>query len=124
MIKVLELKGFKSYRAYNAFSTLVLGLTMLPRHQHENYEDFLATIEKMAPEDQEKVFRHAARFVPLDPEEVEAMAVLACDSNGVPFSKESLKKTSHDRIIDIIVAVAMEFAKVKIDFVTDAEKKN
>jgi hypothetical protein len=122
-MKVLELKGPKSLCALNVFSTLMLGLKMLPAYMTESYEDFLSRIELMPPADQEKMIREALQFVNLKPEEIEGICCFATDVNGVPYSSVNLKNASMQDIFEIIVTVCMEVAKIPINFVTDSEKK-
>ena len=123
-IKVAELKGYKSLRALNAFSALVLGVKMLPAYMAESYEDFLSRVHLMDEEGREKIFKEAAHFVKLEEEEIEALLAFALDPNGVPFGRENMKNLGPDKIVDIIVAVSLEIARMKIDFLTDNEKKN
>lgn len=123
-MKVLELKGYKSLRAFNAFHALVLGLKMLPAYMSETYEDFFNRLQIMPPCDQEKFIREAALFVKLEEEEVQALISFCADPNGVPFGPENLKSLKPETLVDIIVAVSMEICKIKIDFVSDSEKKN
>lgn len=123
-MKVLELRGYKSLRALNAFHTLMLGLKMLPAYAMESYEDFYARIESMPPQDQEKMIREALLFVELQKEEVESLACFVADKNGVPYSSENLKSAGPGQIVDILAAVCVEISKVKINFVSEAEKKN
>lgn len=123
-MKILDLKGYKSLRALNAFHTLMLGLKMLPAYMGEQYEDFYARIEEMPPADQEKMIREAVMFVELQKEEVEALAGFCADPNGVPYSAENLKSVGPDKIVEIVVAVCMKIAEIKIHLVTPAEKKN
>ncbi len=123
-MKVLELKGYKSLRALNAFHALMLGLKMLPMYQHESYEEFYAKVEMMPEADQEKLVREAALFVEIQLEEMEALLSFACDPNGVPYTKENLNNLTPDQLIDVVVAVCMKIAKIKVQLVTDDEKKN
>jgi hypothetical protein len=123
-MKVLELKGLRSLRALNAYNTLILGLKMLPAYMGESYEDFLGRLELMPASDQEKMIREAAVFVPLEKEEVEAILAFCTDSNGVPFSAENMKNLGPKDLHEAIVAVCMEMAKIKIDLVSESEKKN
>lgn len=123
-MKVLELKGYRSLRALNAFHTLMLGLKMLPSYATEDYETFYSRVQLMSPQDQEKLIREAAFFVELRPEEVEALVSFCADKNNVPYSAENMKSLKPDELIEIIVAVCVEISKIKIDLVTDAEKKN
>lgn len=122
-MRVLELKGYKSLRALNAFNTLMLGLKLMPAYMGESYEDFLARIHSMSHEDQKKVIREAASFVELEKEEVEALLCFCTDDNGVPYSAENLKSLTPGQILDVIVAVCFEISKMKVDFVSDSEKK-
>jgi hypothetical protein len=123
-MKVLELRGYKSLRALNVFHTLMLGLKMLPAYVGEAYEDFFARVSDMPPADQEKLIREAALFVELQKEEVEALVGFCADPNGVPYAASNLKNLGPKEIHEIIVAVCLEIAKIKIDLVSDAEKKN
>lgn len=124
MVKVLELKGYKSLRALNAFNALMLGLKMLPQYMGESYESFLARIHDMPHEDQKKMIREAALFVELTKEEVEALVCFCADKNGVPYSSENLKNLGPAEQVEIIVEVCAEISKIKIDFVSETEKKN
>jgi hypothetical protein len=123
-VKVLELKGYKSLKALNAFHTLMLGLKMLPSYCGESYEEFFARVDEMPEEDQAKLIKEAALFVELQKDEVEALAAFACDPNGIPYATESLKSLGPDKIVEIIVSVCLEIAKIKINFVSESEKKN
>lgn len=122
-VKVLELKGTKSLRAFNAFQTLMLGLKMLPAYREEPYEDFYARIEGLDEAKQEQIIREATFFVQLEKEEVEAVMSFCADPNGVPYSAENIKNLSPAQFIDGIVAVCMQFAKMKVSFVTEERKK-
>jgi hypothetical protein len=123
-MKVLELKGFKSLKALNAFHALMLGVKMLPAYQGEQYEEFYARIKGLEEKDQEKVIREAVLFVELQKDEVEALISFCADVNGVPYTAMSLKTMKPDHLVEIIVAVCMEISRIKIDFVSEAEKKN
>ena len=123
-MKTLELKGFKSLKALNVFHSLMLGLKMLPHYRNESYEEFFARVQEMPPLDQEKMIREAALFVNLERDEVEALTAFVADPNGVAYGPENLKSMTPDQIFEMIVAVCLEVAKIKIDFVTETEKKN
>ncbi len=123
-MKVLELKGYKSLKALNVFHSLMLGLKMLPAYIGESYEEFFARVQEMPAEDQEKLIREAALFVTLDPDEVAALICFIPDANGVPYTSENIKGLSVDQIFECVVAVALEVSKIKINFVSESEKKN
>ena len=123
-MKVLELRGYKSLKALNAFHTLMLGLKMLPSYMGETYEDFYSRVDGMPEADQEKMIREAVLFVELQKDEVEALVCFCADANGIPYTAENLKSLGPDKIVELIVSVAKEIAKIKINFVTDIEKKN
>jgi hypothetical protein len=124
MIKVLPLKDFKSLRAFNAFHKLMLGLKMLPAYMEEPYEDFFSRVQKMNEADQIKLIREAALFVDLEKEELDALVCFSADKNGVPYTSENMKNLGPADFVEIIVAVCFEIAKIKVDFVSDSEKKN
>lgn len=123
-MKVLPLKGFKSLRALNAFHTLMLGLKMLPAYMHEQYEAFYSRLAEMPPADQEKMIREAALFVELQEEELKALISFCADANGVPYSDENVKNLGPKEFHEMIVAVCVAISKIKIDLVSDSEKKN
>lgn len=122
-MKILELKGLKSLRALNAFSSLLLGVKMLPVYSTLSYEDFLNAVQLMPEDDQRNVLKKAAEFVELAKDEIEALASFACDPNGVPYQSSNLKSLGPDELVKIIVEVCLEIAKIKIDLVSESEKK-
>lgn len=123
-MKVLELKGLKSLRALNAFSALVLGVKMLPAYMGESYEEFLARVQEMPPKDQKKILIEAVQFVELQPQEVEAILCFCADKNGVPYTSENIGNLKPAELVDAIVSVCSEIVKMKIDLLSDKEKKN
>lgn len=124
MIQVLPLIGYKSLRALNGFHALLLGLKMLPAYIAEDYETFFARFNGKSEEEQEKLLREAVVFVQLGQDEVEALLSFARDKNGVAYNPTNLKNLSVKDIHQIIVAVCMEIGRIKIDLVSEAEKKN
>lgn len=122
--QVAELRGPKSYRAFCAFHKMMMGLKMIPDYITESYEDFFARVDAMPDDDKLKVVQKAAIFVELDDSELESIIGLAKDANGVPYGAANLKNLTPDEFIKIIVAVCWEISKIKIDFLTQAEKKN
>lgn len=123
-MKILELRGYKSLRALNVFHTLMLGLKMLPAYATEGYEEFFARVQAMPPGMQEDLIREAALFVELEEDEVKALITFACDPNGVPYSQENMKRLGPGELHEIIVKVCVEISKIKVDLVSEAEKKN
>lgn len=124
MIKVLELKGIKSLKALNVFNTLLLGLKMLPMYMQSSYEDFYDKVQEMPHVEQLKLLREAAMFVELQPDEVEAVIGFCTDRNGVPYGSSNIKNLKPDEILEMIVAVCGEIAKIKISLISEDEKKN
>lgn len=122
-MKVLELKDLKSLRAFNVYHTLMLGLKMLPMYQESFYEDFLAAAEAATEEEQEKLIRQAIQFVPLDKEDLSTTISFTTDVNGIPIGPENAKNLTLPDIYERIVAVMLVISKMKIDFVSEREKK-
>lgn len=122
--KVLPLKGFKSYKALNAFHALLLGLKMLPAYTLITYEKFFESFKDKDDAEKETLLREAAVFVNLEEEEIEALVCFCTDKNGIPLTKANINNLTPDEIHEVIVAVCMEIGRIKIDLVTESEKKN
>lgn len=122
-MKVLELKGYKSLKALNAFSALLLGLKMLPMYMSQSYETFHEGFKDMDDGEKETFLRQAVAFVQLEQDEVEALLGFACDKNGVPYSSANVKNLSPVELHETIVAVCMEIGRIRIDLVSESEKK-
>lgn len=123
--KVLTLEGYKSYMALIAYQRLVIGLQMIPGNMHMNYDELCAVIEAMTEEDQLKTLRQAALVVDLKSEEVDALICFCTDKNGIPYTAENKKSLKPEEYVEIIVTVCFEILRnVKIDLLTDNEKKN
>lgn len=121
---VLELKGYQSLRAMNVFHTLMLGLKMLPAYLTQGYEEFFSRVQnEMSPSEQEKLIREAALFVRLDEDEIKALICFTADPNGVPYTAENIKNLSPDQIYEAIVAVCFQISQIKINLITETEKK-
>lgn len=124
MIKTLPLKGYKSLRALNGFHALLLGLKMLPAYITEDYVSFYEGFKVRSEAEKEKLLREAILFVQLGQDEVEALISFAADPNGIPYSPVNMKNLSVDQLHEIIVAVCMEIGRIRIELVSEEEKKN
>lgn len=123
-MKVLPLVGYKSLRALNAFHTLLLGMKMLPVHIGESYESFFESFKAKTEAEKETMIREAAVFVQLTQEEVEALCSFCADKNGIPYRSENIGNLNAGQIHEIIVAVCMELGRIRVDILSEAEKKN
>ncbi len=122
-MKILPLVGFKSLRALNAFNALLLGLKMLPAYIGETYETFFTSFQVKTEAEKETLIREAAVFVELQEDEVKALISFACDKNGIPYDDTNVKNLSAGDLHEIIVAVCMEIGRIKIELVSESEKK-
>lgn len=123
MSKVGELKGIKSLRALNVFSTLSIGLKMTPDYAKLTFVDFFKLLQDLPEDEQRAKLTEAVMVVQLEPDEVTSILSFCSDSNGVPYSHENIKNLGPAQIVDLIVAVCLEVSKIKIDSVSEAEKK-
>lgn len=123
-MKVLPLKGYKSLKALNAFNALLLGLKMLPAYINENYVDFYASFKEKTDAEKETFLREAVAFVNLERDEVEAIISFSTDKNGIPYGPANIANLGPKELHECIVAVCMEIGRIKIDLVTEEEKKN
>lgn len=124
MVKVLPLVGYKSLKALNGFHALLLGLKMLPAYIHMDYEAFHASFIELTEEQKETRLREAVAFVELKEDEVEAILSFTKDKNGIARTGINTKKIPLEEVFEAIVAVCMEIGRIKIDIVTETEKKN
>lgn len=123
-MKILPLKGYKSLRALNGFHALLLGLKMLPDYIQIDYETFYESFNDKSEVEKLKLLREAVVFVQLGQDEVEALISFATDKNGIPYQSANVKNLSVDDLHSIIVAVCMEIGRIKIELITQEEKKN
>ena len=122
-MKVRPLKGYKSLKALNAFSALLLGLKMLPMYRDQTYDQFYDRFLDLEENEKEDFLRQAVSFVQLEQDEVEAIICFACDKNGIAYTPANLKNLGPKELHETIVAVSMEIGRIKIDLVTESEKK-
>ena len=122
--KVIELTGAKSLVAFNGFNSLLLGLKMLPDHIEKSYEEFHALFDEMSEADKERALSRAVAHIALTEDEVEAMVSFCCDANGVPYGKSNIKNLKLKDLHEVIISVAMEIGRIKVDILSEDEKKN
>lgn len=122
-MKVLELKGYKSLSAFNAFNALLLGLKMLPAYMSISYEEFFMSFQDKTDSQKESMMREAVAFVNLEENEVAALVTFCTDKNGVPYMPANLKSLPLKDIHEIIVAVCLEIGRMKVDIISAEEKK-
>lgn len=123
-MNLLPLKGPKSVRALQAFQVLVLCGNMLPEYMGMEREAYGKMADELSEADKEKLLRKILTTIPTQEEEIYVLAAFATDKHGVPFSKVNIDNLGPAQIVEILVAVCMEIAKIKITMVTDEEKKN
>ena len=123
-MELAPLVGFKALRAFNAFHTLLLGLKMLPAYFDQSYEKFFESFRTKSEAEREKFLREAVAFVPLDEAEILAFCSFGKDRNGIPYSRENVGNLGIEEMNELIVRVCMEIGRLKVDFVTESEKKN
>lgn len=119
-----ELRGHPSYYAQMAFIKLMVGLYYAVPHRHPNVESFLLAIDQMNEAEQDRCIREALMLVELEENEIMNLIKFCSDKNGVPYTKENLKSLNPTEIRQILFVVCKEVSKIRIDFPTEAEKKN
>lgn len=122
-MQVSELRGVESFKALTVFHNIMLGLKMLPNYAHLPYEEFYTAIAAGSEESKDKIIREAILHVGLDAVDIESLAVFCTDPNGAVYRKANLKPLPPNEIFEIVVAVCREISKIKVDFVTESEKK-
>lgn len=120
-MKLLPLVGPKSMRALNAFNMLLVGLSMLPGM---GGLDWLDTVDEIPEAEKEKLIRRAVTIVPLQNEEIEALASFVADKNNVAYVNQNLSKLPVAELHEVLSIVCVEIGKIKVSLVTEAEKKS
>jgi hypothetical protein len=124
-MKVRELRGIPAFHAFQAFQKVMLGLKMLPAYAAEGFEEFYARVEKMPLPDQETMIREAlALGMKLDPEEIMDLLQFVEDPNGVAYGPAQIKGLDPKGLHEALTAICLELTKVKINLVSEREKKN
>lgn len=122
-IKTRELSGLSSFSALQVFYKVMLGLKMFAAYAHYEPEAFFEMLEGLETKDQERFVREALLLVPLEKEDILCLAQFCADKNGVRYCAENMIKLKPDQLFEILVKSCMELVKIKIDFVSEAEKK-
>lgn len=122
--KVRELKGAKSLVAFNGFNTLLLALKMLPDHLEKTYDQFHAMFDELDDAGKVKALSRALAHVALTEDEVAAMVSFCSDSNGVPYGTANINTLKLEELHAVILSVAMEISRIKVDILSEDEKKN
>ena len=125
MIKVLELKGYASYRALCAYAKLVYGMKMIPAFLTLSLKQFEDDYLNGLPEaDQLEHFKRGAEMVTLERDELDDLIYFVKDQHGVKYTKENIGNLGPIQIRDIVAAVAHEIFKIKVDSISTEQKKN
>jgi hypothetical protein len=96
---------------------------MLPAYVSIPYQDFYESFREKTEAEKETLVREAVLFVELSEDEVAAMISFATDKNGIPYSSVNMKNLSPGDLHEIIVAVCMEIGRIKIEILSEDEKK-
>ncbi len=124
-MKVRELRGIPAFHAFQAFQKVMLGLKMLPAYAGEHFEEFYSRVEKMPFPDQETLIREAlALGMKLDPDEIMDLLQFVEDPNGVAYGPAQIKSLDPKGLHEALVAACCELAKIRINLVSEREKKN
>lgn len=96
---------------------------MLPAYIAEDYQTFFESFKDKTDGEKETFLREAVAFVELNEDEVGAILTFCTDKNGVPYTAVNAGNLSIDEMHEIIVSVCMEIGKIKVDLVSEDEKK-
>ena len=124
MITVKPLKGLKSVWALNAFHTLVWGLAAQQAVLGQDIETTTAKFEALPLDKKEQQIRHALQIVNLTAEDMLNLLEFAKDQNGIPYSQKKLEDLPPQELMDAMLAVCMELAKIKPQICPEELKKN
>jgi hypothetical protein len=74
-------------------------------------------------EEREALLREAVSLVSLQDDEIAALLSFCKDKNGVPYTAVNIGNLGFNEIHEAIVAVCMEIGRIKVDLVSEDEKK-
>lgn len=121
---VSKIEGPKGLRALNVYTTALMGLKMIPEYMGEAWESFLERFGALSTEEKVRALTQAVSIIEFKQDELEAIICFCKDKNGVPFDSTNIKNLDPRDMVKVIVSVALEVSKFKIDLVTAEEKKN
>ncbi len=123
-VRVKELRGLKSVWALNALATLIYGLGTEQACLGQDYETTAAKFEALPDEEKEKQLRHALEIVNLTSADMMNLLEFAIDANGVPYAQKKLEKMGPHEIVEAMLAVCLELAKLRPQVCPEDLKKN
>lgn len=123
-VTVKELLGYRSVLAYNAFYSLLLGLAVEQAHLGQSIETTFAKFEALPPKGKEEQLKHALKLVALSKDDTLNLLAFAVDANGIPYDQKKMDHMGPQDILQALLAVCMEFAKIKPFFFDETVKKN
>lgn len=124
IIKTKELEGYESFLALQVWYKVMIGYKMFAPNAHFELEKFFEHLGDMDDAEKEKCVREALLITPLSKEDIELVSVFCSDANGVSFKQENMRKLSPSQVHDILAKVFMEITKIKINLLSEDEKKN
>lgn len=123
-VKVKELRGLESVWALNAYHTLVRGLAIEQACLGQETDTTLAKFEALDLAGKERELRRALTLVNLGEDDMQNLLLFALDANAIPYGRRNLKTLSPLELIDAMVAVCLEIAKITPRVAPEDVKKN
>lgn len=123
-VKVKELRGLESVWALNAYHTLVRGLAIEQACMGQEMDVTFAKFEALDAAGKERELRRAFSLVNLPEEDMQNLLLFALDANGIPYGKRTLKNIGPADLIEAMVAVCLEIAKITPRVCPEDVKKN
>lgn len=121
--KVTDLIGLKGWNAYSVFQRLMIGVKMLPFYDQMSYEEFYNYLDELPPQEQLKYIKQALLLVKMEGSEVLTLIECCSDPNGIAYGEAHLKSMPLDKMFDLMVEACVELSKIKINFISEDEKK-
>ena len=123
-VKVKELRGLESVWALNAYHTLVRGLAIEQACLGQEMDTTLAKFEALDLAGKERELRRALTLVNLGEDDMRNLLLFALDVNGIPYGQRDCKKLGPAELIEAMVAVCLEIAKITPRVCPEDVKKN
>jgi len=123
-IKILPLVNLKSVQAFCAYNNVLFGLHCSPSNMGKTDEQFFDWFDGLTEEEKEKQLRFGLSLAKISTEEMLDLCYFASDENGIQYTEINLKKLNPKEIIEIMLAVCIAMTKIKVNSVSDEQKKN
>lgn len=123
-MKIKELKGYPSIRAYAVYQRILLGLLSIPAVLGIAPQDFIDGFEDKPRDERRILLIKACAVMDLSDDEIDSLLYFAVDNNGVALSRINTAALGPKELTEVIVEVCLMASDAKVHSLTKDQKKN